>query len=234
MLNCTMLDRARFRLRMIRAALKVQPVAGGSPEGDPPPAAPPANQATATSPPGDGGQPEQPKERLFTQAEVDRIIEERLKRAEPKYQELRQKAEAFDKLQEEKLSELERERKAREKAEKEAAERIEAANRRLIQAAVLAEATKQQAIKPEHMHRLIDLDGVTVGDDGQVTGVEEAVKAFLDANPEYVGKRAVGSADQGARKGSPTQLTREDLARMSPEEIRKATAEGRLNHLLGA
>src|SRR5690606_35122205 len=125
-------------------------------------------------------------------------IEERLKRAEPKYQELRQKAEAFDKLQEEKLSELERERNAREKAEKEAAERVEAANRRLIQAAVLAEATKQQAIKPEHMHRLIDLDGVTVGDDGQVTGVEEAVKAFLEANPEYVGKRAVGSADQGA------------------------------------
>jgi hypothetical protein len=72
---------------------------------------------------------------------------------------------------------------------------------------VLSEATAQKALKPEHLHKLIDTAAVTVDDDGQVTGAEEAVKAFLKANPEYVGtgRANEGSADQGARQTADAQ-----------------------------
>ena len=84
------------------------------------------------------------------------------------------------------------------------------------------------------MHRLIDTDSVTIGDDGQVTGAGEAVKAFLEANPEYVGKgRVVDPVDQGAR-GTTPGITRDELKNMSTAEIVQAQNEGRLDHLLGA
>ena len=152
------------------------------------------------------------------------------------FDDLKKKATEFDKLQEAQLSELEREKKAREKAEAASQAAIDRANKQLVQAAILSAATQAKAIKPEHLHKLIETDSVTVGDDGQVTGAEEAVTAFLEANPEYVGKAAPppGSADQGARKTAAKQLTREDLASMSPDEVRKAVQEGRLANVLGA
>lgn len=210
------------------ALTKFIPIAGAQdpPPADPPPADPPKD------PPKDP-----PADKTFTQADLDRIVQDRLARQAKQFEgfdDLRAKAEEFDKLQEQQLSELDREKKAREKAEADAAKKIEAANRRLIEAAVLAQATAQKAIKPEHMHRLINTDTVTVADDGQVTGAEEAVKAFLEANPEYVGKSAPppGDADQGARKTAPNQLSREELASMSPEAVRKAVADGRLANVL--
>ena len=128
--------------------------------------------------------------------------------------------------------------KALEKAEKAEQERIraiETANARLIQAEILAEATAQQAIKPEHLHRLIDTSAVTVADDGTVTGAKDAVKAFLDASPEYLTRPGKpGPVDQGARGGSNgvRQLTRDDLKSMSPEQIVQARQEGKLDQML--
>lgn len=177
-----------------------------------------------------------PAERTFTQTELDRIVQERVARvkreAPADYEELKAKAEKFDAAEADKLSELEKAQQAREAAEKRAAEALARANKRLVEAAVIAEAAAQNALKPEHMPRLIDTGSVTVGDDGQVTGVQEALKSFLEANPEYVGKGrpATGSVDQGAR-GSTPGITREDLAKMSSAEIVKAQQEGRLDHL---
>jgi hypothetical protein len=181
--------------------------------------------------------PDPPADKTFTQADIDRVVQERLARQAKQFEgfdDLKKKAEQFDKLQQDQLSELERANQAREKAQADAEKAVTRANQRLIQAEILAAATKHKAIKPEHLHRLIDTDTVTVGDDGQVTGAEEAVQAFLEANPEYVGKAApAGDVDQGARKPAPNQLTREDIASMSPDEIRKAVKEGRAGSLLG-
>lgn len=183
-----------------------------------------------------------PEARTFTQDELDRIVQDRLARdrqarkaeVPSDYAELKAKAEKFDAVEAEKLSELEKEQKARQEAEDRAAKREALANKKLIEAAVLAEATKAKAVKPEHMHKLIDSSSVAVGDDGQVTGVQEAVTAFLDANPEYVGKaRVADPVDQGARGAAPGQITRDELKSMSSEEIVKAQSEGRLNDLLG-
>jgi hypothetical protein len=185
-------------------------------------------QAAGAPPAGDAG-------RTFSQADVDRIVQERLARAKTTppadYEDLKQKAAKLDEIEKANQTELER-------AQARAAEleqREQRAKQTLIEAAVLAEGTRQQAIKPEHLHRLIDLNEVTVGDDGRVTGVSEAVKAFLDTNPEYVGTaRAAGSADQGARGSSGVkQLTEADLKTMTPDQIVKAHEEGRMSALLG-
>lgn len=178
--------------------------------------------------------PSPPGERTFTQAELNAFLarqKRELLADAGDIAELRDKARRLDELEQRSKTELEREREAREQAEQETARVRQLAERQLVQAAVLAEATRQKAIKPEHLHRLIDTTEVTIGDDGHVTGAEDAVRAFLDANPEYVGRPAppAGSADQGARTPSGVgQLTRDDLARMTPAEIVEAKAEGRL------
>jgi hypothetical protein len=76
-------------------------------------------------------------------------------------------------------------------------------------------------------------------DDGKVDveAIEEALTELLSKKPHLAAataKRFQGGADGGARKGSGvTQLTEQDLKRMSPQQIDKARLDGRLNDLLG-
>jgi hypothetical protein len=101
---------------------------------------------------------------------------------------------------------------------------------------VLSAAAAQRAtIKPEHLMRLIDTEKVTVGDDGQVTGAEDAVKAFLDSNPDYVGsdRPKAGKVEQGARGGSGgEQLSRDALNGMTAEQIVEARKAGKFEQML--
>lgn len=195
------------------------------PEGDPTPA--PTPEPTPAPEP----------ERTFTQTELDRIVQDRVarvKREAPEdYDALKAQAAKWAEYEETQKSELEKAQDAAKRAEKEAAKALASANSRLIEAAVLAEGATQNATKPEHLSRLIDLNSVTVGDDGQVTGAGEAVKAFLEANPEYVGKGRPKAepVDQGARGSTPT-ISREDLKSMSMEQIMEAQNSGQLDHLL--
>lgn len=175
--------------------------------------------------------------RTFSQEDVDRIVQERLARAKSQppadYEDLKAAAERLKEIEAANKTELEKAQERAAELEAQAARVKETADKRLIEAAVLAEGARQNAVKPEHLHKLIDTGEVTVGDDGQVTGVEDAVKAFLDANPEYVGtSRPSGSADQGARDGGKKQLSREALSSMTPEQIVQARREGRLERVL--
>lgn len=174
---------------------------------------------------------------ITSQEEFDRRIQERIARVKkelpPDYEDLKAAKAELDEIRAASQTELERLQAKLAEAEQRAEKAQAQAERQLVSAAILAEATKQKALKPEHMHRLIDTGEITVSDDGAVIGVEEAVKAFLEANPEYVGGRAAGgSADLGARGGGGSRLTREDLKGMSSAEIVKAQREGRLAHLL--
>lgn len=178
------------------------------------------------------------KSKLFTpeqQAAVDRIVQERVARAKATppedYDDLKAAKARLDELEAANATELEKATKRAEDAEQAAAKVTATANERLVQAAILAQATSQKAIKPEHLHKLIDTAAVTVGDDGQVTGAEEAVKTFLEANPEYVGTtRASGDLDQGARGNGAEQLM--STEGMSAEAIAEALAEGRFDKYL--
>ncbi|MEQ8834281.1 MAG: hypothetical protein RIB67_07525 [Miltoncostaeaceae bacterium] len=198
-------------------------------------------QSTQTPPPENGEQGGQQTGgetggRSFSQADVDRIVEQRLARERGKYSdydEVKARAAKLDEIEEAQKSDIERERAAREKAESESAARIAAANERLRQAAILSAATEAKAIKPAHLHRLIDAEAITVADDGTVEGAAEAVASFLKDNPEYVSGANTprpNGADQGARGGGPSQLT--STEGMSPEEIVAARREGRLDDYL--
>ena len=116
-------------------------------------------------------------------------------------------------------------------------EALSKANQRILKAEIRAQATAKLA-DPADALLYLDMSSFEVGDDGEVDA--QAITAAIDdliASKPYLaaqGRRFQGGADGGARKDSaPAQLTRADLGRMSPDEIVKAKAEGRLNDLLG-
>lgn len=206
----------------------------------PDPAAPPAPPAPPTDPPA----------KAFTQDDVNRLLADekrRLLAEQPDLTELRNKAKQFDDLQAASQTELERERARADAAEKAATAANAAKNEALRRSAVTAAATRAGAVDPDAVFALLDPSKVTVGDDGLVTGVDDAVKALLDDKKYLVGtptpppappKPAPGSADGGPQgTPAPGQLTREDITRLSAEgrhaEITQAKAEGRLNDVLG-
>lgn len=173
----------------------------------------------------------------LTQAEVDAIVEARLARERKKfadYDDLKSKAGKLDEIEAANLSELEKERKRATAAEEKASAIAKERDAERIRSAIVREASKQGAKSPDAVLRAVDKTELTVGDDGQVSGAEEAVKALLAEIPEFVGgsSASTGSADQGARGGSKGEITQEQLSKMSPEEIDKALRAGELKHLL--
>ncbi len=76
-------------------------------------------------------------------------------------------------------------------------------------------------------------------DDGQVDvdAIEDALADLLKKKPHLAAtaKRFQGGADGGARKGSGvTQLTEQDLKKMTPTQIVEARAEGRLDDYMAS
>lgn len=143
----------------------VFPIAGGAPED--PPADPPPTDPPAYTPPA-------------SQADLDRIVGERLARERAKYadyDDLKTKAEAHDAALEAAKSDADKAvDAARTEGEKAATERV---NSRLVksEARVLASAAKFR--DPADAVAFLDLTKVTVNDDGEVD--EKAIKEQLDA-----------------------------------------------------
>jgi len=113
------------------------------------------------------------------------------------------------------------------------------ANGRILRAEIRA-AAKGRLADPKDALTFLDLDQFEVGEDGEIDPeeIEEAIADLLKDKPYLAAataKRFQGSGDGGAaRKASrPKQLTRADLKSMTPEQIDKASNEGRLDDLLG-
>ena len=149
---------------------------------------------------GDGGKvtftPEQ-------QAEVDRIIAERLSRANTSagkkaleeqakalgyesFEAMEAAAKAHRAAQEKEKSELQREQEAKQAAEAKAQQAEERAKKAFIKAAFVAHAASANLVDIEDAFLLADLSNVTVADDGKVEGVKEAVDALVKAKPYLV------------------------------------------------
>lgn len=181
-----------------------------------------------------------PADKVLTQADVDRIVQERLTRERQKfadYDDLKSKATKLDELEQANKTELEKLLARAEAAEKQAAEAAERAKASTLRAAVVSAATAAGAVDPDAVLALINHDAVTIGDDGQVTGADEAVKALLASKPYLVGKTPVQGAADGGPRGSgdgPKQLRREDLAGMKPEDIEAAWRSGQLADISAA
>lgn len=146
----------------------VFPIAGGAEDG-------PTNDAGTD---GDGNPRSADFTPIASQADLDRILGERLARERAKfadYADLQKKAAEFDKATEAARTEQE---KAVEAAKNEGrTEALTAANARLLSAEARALAAEAKFANPALAVRALDLSGVTVGDDGTVDA--ESIKTKL-------------------------------------------------------
>lgn len=171
-------------------------------------------------PAGGGGQ-------TFTQADLERILGERLAREREKfkdYEDLKKKAAEFDKQQEAQKSDLQKAQEAAKKAEEEKRRALAAANERLIKAEVKVVSTQLGIVDPDAAYALMDRSVVKVDDAGNITGVKEALetllkaKAYLKAPSGGAANNAVGSASNPGAGNPPDQV---EAARKLAEERNK-------------
>jgi hypothetical protein len=116
-------------------------------------------------------------------------------------------------------------------------EALSAAKRLILQSEVKA-AAKGVLADPQDAFKFLDLASIEVDDNGNVDegAIGKAIDDLIASKPylSAQGKRFQGTADGGARNDAttPSQLTKADLARMSPEQIDAAMREGRTADLL--
>lgn len=113
------------------------------------------------------------------------------------------------------------------------------ANQRIVRSEVRAAAVGKLA-NPKDALVFLDLTQFEVDEDGGVDEdeVAEAIDDLLKERPYLAaqgGRRFQGGGDGGARNrsGAPTQVTEDELDKMTPDQIDKARKEGRLDDLLG-
>lgn len=178
-------------------------------------------------------------DRTFTQADVDRIVQERVARVKQTppddYEDLKAAAAKLAELESANKTELEKERERAEKAEREAQAATQRAKDIALRSAIVSEAAKKNVVDPDAAVALLDKSSLEFDDDGTPKNIAEAMDALLEAKPYLVGggsngTRQTGAADQGARGNGGKQISSTDG--MSPEEILKAVEDGSLTNYL--
>jgi hypothetical protein len=127
---------------------------------------------------------------------------------------------------------------AQQEAQRVKDEALAVANDRILKAEVRAQAASKLA-DPQDALRFLDLSEFEVGSDGEVDAsqIAKAIDGLIASKPYLAaqgGKKFQGSADGGARNdtATPAQLTRDDMKRMSPEQIAEAHEKGQFADLL--
>lgn len=146
--------------------------------------------------------------KTFTQEDVDRVVESRLARERAKYadyDDLKSAAERLKEFEDAQKSEAEKLQEQAAKAQETATKATAERDRALRKAAVVTAAVKAGAVDPDAVFALLNAEQLTIGDDGQVSGAEEAVKALLDEKTYLVGTTPPPPGDGGARGGSTGQ-----------------------------
>lgn len=172
-------------------------------------------------------------DKTFTQADLDRIVADRLARD-------RKGREDYDSLKT-KLTALEQAEAEREAAKLSDTERLEAEKATALAAAESAKAERDKVLTTANQRiinaefkslareanvpterlaaalKLADLTGATVDDEGNAVGVKEAVEALIAAEP-YLADKAGGGSRQiggdtngGSRKVDTTGMSARDL-----------------------
>lgn len=158
-------------------------------------------------------------DKTFTQADVDRIVQERVARAKTTppddYEDLKAKAQKFDELEQANSTELDKAKTAREKAEKERDDALASVKESKLSAAVIAAAAKKNIVDPDAALALLDRSTLTLDDAGKPTNADEVLDSLLKDKPYLAatngGRR--GSADQGAREGGGAAPTMNEIIR---------------------
>lgn len=174
-------------------------------------------------------------ERTFSQADLDRIVKDRLARQKAQfadYEDIKTKLSDFEQASK---SELEKATERAAQLEKQIQDASARAQEALLRAAIVSESAKKNVVDPDAAFALLNKADVLLDDQGSPTNVPDLIDSLLAAKPYLAGNRTSGSADLGARGDkTPGQLSRADLQSMSPEAIVQAQADGRLRDILGA
>ena len=162
-----------------------------------------------------------PEPKTFTQAELDAIVGDRLKRQKAQfadYDDVKAKASKYDEIEQQSKTELEKVQAERDAAVKVAADAADRARREALRSAIVAEAAKAGAVAPEQVVALLPAGAVTVNDDGTVEGAADAVKTFLEENKHFKADgRPAGTIDQGPRNDDPIDFRKADKAAVAAE-----------------
>jgi hypothetical protein len=153
------------------------------------------------------------EDKTLSQAEVDRIVKDRLAREKAKYSDyadLKKAAEKLASIEEANKTDLQRATDEAENAKKElAAMRSDVHKQKVINA-----ATKNGAIVPEQVASLLDIP-----EDGDIDAV---VETFLLENPHFVKKaNSVPSVAGNDIRSKPDTIDWDSIARMKPEDLAK-------------
>lgn len=193
---------------------------------------------TGTQTSGQGTQtPEAGNNATFTQADVDRILKERLARATPAdYEDLKAKAAKFDQLEESQKTELQKAQDKATAAETKAAETIANANARLMRAEITMEAAKQGADADLLIAYLAGKDDISVDKDGNVTGVADAVKKALKDKPALklaTESRSSGGGEFGGTDGKTVAQQIAELERKGDRASLEQARELKIGQMMG-
>lgn len=183
-------------------------IAGGA--DDDPPEDPPKND-------------DPPKfEPISSQADLDRVLGERLARERAKYADygdLKKKAEAHDEALEAARSDQE---KAVEAAKNEGrTEALTTANSRLLSAEARALAAEAKFASPALAVRALDLSDVAVNDDGSVDAeaIKSKLKELADSGAFVIGDGEKPKPKPDKSQGGPTKTTGSKLAGLSGGDL---------------
>ncbi len=186
---------------------------------------------------GDGGEGTAPK--TYTKKEVDAMVAKAAARAVrgfADYEELKAAKTKLDELQVASQTSEERLRLSHDKAVRERDAALQRSERTTIRSAIIAEAVKQQAIDPDAVAALVDRTDLSLGDDDEVEGVEEAVRALLAKKTYLAGpkgaRRSGADMSNGQRPPETQRVTQIDHRRwlrgedggMTPERAKLVDA----------
>lgn len=158
---------------------------------------------------------------------------------EHKYKDAMKKLDGYKGMEEQlaKLQGREAEYQKAEELAKIQQQAIASANQRVLKSEIRAAAASVLE-NPADATIFLDLSKFTVSDDGEINSEEisNALGALVKERP-YLAKRqpntgVVSTPPSGTRAQTVQQLTREQLKGMTPSEIAKADAEGRLRNIL--
>lgn len=142
--------------------------------------------------------------KTYTQAEIDRLLAKQKKDFEKQQKEAEERA---------KLSEEERLTAEMADLRKQIAVRD-------ARDAVKAEAAKLGVANPDLVYKLVAGE-LEYGDDGKVTNLADVLASAKAEFPDAFAKQAVSGVDAGAGKDGEKTFTKEEISKMSVDEINK-------------
>jgi len=165
--------------------------------------------------------PEEPEEKqepakTFSQQEIDKIIEKRLSRERKAW-----KKQVDDEKLKAQMTNEEKLKAEKVEAENKASEAIVKANQRLVKSEILNKAANLGVIDTDAAYKLLDKDDIEIDDDGNITGVEEAIKTLITAKPYLIKKT---SSEDTNKSGDDQQGSNNKKKSVSLNDlIRRAT-----------